>query len=96
MGNKSSRYVSHTELRFYLQRADEKISVLQEALEDSQNDYAKVTRELKQNLETLQEQNENQVNLCKSVSVCLIRFVKRGNIILGKGKVKITVLDGSG
>ena len=87
MGNKSSRYVSHTELRFYLQRVDEKVSVLQEALEDSQNDYAKVTRELKQNLETLQEQNENQVNLCKQVSVCLNCFVKKGNIILGTRKV---------
>lgn len=65
MGNKSSRYISRTESRFYLQRVEEKIAVLQEALEDSQNDYAKVTRELKQNLETLQEQNENQVTFYK-------------------------------
>lgn len=65
MGNKSSRYISRTESRFYLQRVEEKIALLQEALEDSQNDYAKVTRELKQNLETLQEQNENQVTFYK-------------------------------
>ena len=65
MGNKSSRYISRTESRFYLQRVEEKIALLQEASEDSQNDYAKVTRELKQNLETLQEQNENQVTFYK-------------------------------